>query len=200
MRIKPRYRILILLVLVILVLPSYLRVFRVHGSSDAPSYLMDDLILVNRAAYDFRLPYTSIVISTLSDPEPGDVVLFRDAEEGYLVFKRVVGGPGDTVAMVENHVMINETPLYYELLDASGFGDIPSENKLGSIIAHEIGNGPEYTVTYTPDAGSRHTFQPVTVPDGHYFLLGDNRDNSEDSRMYGPVSRDAILGKVSGAF
>ena len=200
MKIKRRYRIMIVVLLVILVLPAYLRVFRVHGCSDAPSFLMDDLILVNRAAYDFRIPYTSIVITTLSDPEPGDVVMFRDAEKGYPVFKRVVGGPGDSVRMVENHVIINETPLYYEKLDLSGFRDITAENKLGAVIANEIGNGPEYTITYTPDASRYGTFEPVTVPERHYFLLGDNRDNSEDSRMYGPVPRDAIIGRVGFAF
>jgi signal peptidase I len=112
------------------------------------------------------------------------------------VFKRVIGCPGDTVVMHDNHLEINGIPLQYVQVDESGYRDIARENKLGAIIERETGIGPPHLMTYTPGTGADATFGPVHVPDGHYFLMGDNRGNSRDSRAYGSVPRQSILGKV----
>lgn len=197
MVIKTRYRVLAAVLLIILLFPAYARVYRVDGSSDAPSYLLDDLVILNRAAYDLRLPYTNVVIFSHSDPERGDVVMFRDAENGFVVFKRIVGCPGDYVAMAGNRLIINDTPLHYEKVDTTTYRAIDAANHLGSVVANEIGNGPEHSITFTPGGSPYGTFAPVRVPDGYYFLLGDNRDNSKDSRMYGPVAREAIIGRLT---
>jgi len=180
--------------------PSYVRAYRVAGSSDAPSFLVGERILVNKAAYDVRLPYTDIIIRSHSQPEPGDVVLFRSPESDALIFKRIVGCPGDTVAMRDNRLEINGIALQYERVDARDYQAIAEQNNLGTLIEREMGHGPPHLVTHTPGASCDASFGPVRVPEDHYFVLGDNRGNSSDSRMYGTVPRRSILGKVSDAF
>jgi len=184
-------------VFVILVLtPSYLRAYRVGGPSDAPTYLSTDLVLVNKLAYDLRLPYTDIVLLSHSDPERGDVVLYRVPDDTHTVFKRIVGCPGDTVEMVGNHLIINKTPLKYEILNAADYADIGASHGLGSMVEMEKGLGPEHTVSHSGDASRAPSFGPVVVSPGHFFVLGDNRDNSLDSRAYGAISRDTIIGRL----
>jgi signal peptidase I len=182
---------------ILAVTPSYLRAFRVGGPSDAPTYLVNDLVLVNKAAYDLRLPYTGIVLLSHSDPERGDVVLYRVPEEGNTVFKRVVGCPGDVIEMKDNHLIINDDPLRYEREDPEAYAGVAGSHGLGSIVEIEVGIGPRHTVSHAGDASPRGDLGPLVVPPGRYFVMGDNRDNSRDSRMYGPVRRDHIIGKLS---
>jgi signal peptidase I len=132
-----------------------------------------------------------------SQPESGDVVMFRDPGEGYPVFKRIVGCPGDTIAMHDNLLTINGRLILYEEADPDLDQATRDMNHLGTVVAREIGNGVLHLVTYTPGASSHGTFGPVVVPEGYYFVMGDNRDHSEDSRMYGPIPQDSIEGKVT---
>jgi signal peptidase I len=173
--------------------PSYLRAFRVGGPSDAPTYLMNDLVLVNKAAYDLRLPYSGIVLLSHSDPVRGDVVLYRVPGEGSTVFKRIVGCPGDVVEMKDNHLSINQEAIRYETENAEDYSDVAGTHGLGSMVEIEIGLGPDHTVSHS----GGEWFGPVSVPPDHYFMMGDNRDNSRDSRLYGPVPRQDIVGKLS---
>jgi signal peptidase I len=196
MKLKRWLSIAFILVCVGVLVPSYVRAYRVAGASDAPSYLVGDRILVNKAAYDIRLPYSGVVVVSHSEPDLGDVVLYRSPRNDGLVFKRVVGRPGDMVSMQENHLTINGKALRYAAVDDAAHASVADANLLGSAIEIEAGHGPEHAITYTPGAGPLASFAPVRVPDRHYYMIGDNRDHSEDSRSYGPVSRDRILGKV----
>ena len=176
--------------------PSYVRVYRVNGSSDAPSFLVGDRILLFKSAYDIRLPYSNAVIRSYAQPKRGDVVMFRSPEEDYLVFKRVVGCPGDTILMRENRLEINGMTLTYERVDISGYEFAAGSNNLGTVIEEESGNGPTHLITHTPGKHSGTTLGPVYVGEEQYYVIGDNRDNSRDSRAYGAIPRDSILGKV----
>lgn len=177
----------------LLTTPSYLKIFKLEGSSDAPTYLHHEVVLVNRAAYDFRAPYTDVRLSELRDPEPGDMVIFQ-TPGGALLTRRVIAGPGDMVRVEKNRIFINGEVLEYEELDPADFDWIPEENRMGSVIARETGNGVSRLITYSPGTGT--DFGPERVPLAHYFLLGDNRNNSIDSRESGFVDRDDIKGKV----
>ncbi len=182
--------------LALLITPSYVRAFRVQGASEAPNYLLGDLVFVNKAAFDIRLPYTDIVLLSHSRPRHGEQVLYRRPGMEYSIFKRVIGCPGDTIEMRHNHLIVNGTTLTYEMQDPAAYDQIPEANRTGTVFEKEIGNGLARVVTYTPGAGSYASFGPVEIPEDHYFLIGDNRDNSLDSRDYGPVPRERILGKL----
>jgi len=187
---------LIVVLAALAITPSYVRAFRVGGASEAPSYRLNDLMTVNKAAYDIRLPYTGIVIVSHSQPRPGDMVLFRRPGTDYDVFKRVLGCPGDTVAIQDNRFTINGQPLKYVKHTASFDDEVLAANDIGTIIEREIGYGPDHLITYTPGTRSTGNIESFIVPQGHYYLVGDNRGNSLDSRTYGPVAGKHIVGRV----
>jgi len=178
--------------------PSYVRAFRVGGASEAPSYLLNDLIVVNKAAYDIRLPYTGAVIVSHSHPSPGDMVLFRPPGADHEVFKRVLGCPSDTVAIRGHHFFINGRPLAYSEETIAFDIEVLTANSIGTVIENETGYGPGHLITYTPGTRGSGNIEAFVVPQDHYYLVGDNRGNSLDSRTYGPVARTRIIGKVSG--
>jgi signal peptidase I len=176
--------------------PAYVRVYRVSGYSDAPTFLVGDRILVNKAAYDIRFPYTQMIMVTRSEPKRGDVVMFRPPGEEYVVFKRVIGCPGDTVIMRDGRVEVNGKVLGYEPVDKAELQSFEESNHLGTVIERETGNGSPHLITRTPSPGPDASVEPVRVEGDRYFVVGDNRDNSRDSRDYGSVPRDSIFGKV----
>lgn len=190
----------ILVVIVAGIVPSYIRVYRVAGYSDVPSYLVNDKIIVNRAAYDIRIPFLDIVILTYSHPQNGDVVQFQLPENKETVFKRVIGSPGDTVSMQDNHIIINGQELSYEKINEFKNEWLNNKNHLGLVVESEAGNGETHLITFSPGHSLYGSFEPVTIPKGFYYVMGDNRDNSEDSRMYGPISRACIIGMVYQPF
>jgi signal peptidase I len=177
----------------LLTVPSYFKAVRLEGPSDAPTYLHHEKVLVNFAAYVFRAPYTDIPLSEIRDPEPGEMIVFR-MPDGTLVTKRIIAGPEDMVRVEGHRVFINGEPLEYEELDPADYSWIPEENRMGSVIARETDRGVSRVITYSPGTGA--DFGPERIPLAHYFLLGDNRDNSLDSRELGFVDRDDIKGKV----
>jgi signal peptidase I len=98
--------------------------------------------------------------------------------------------------MDNNRLTINGEVLRYRILDAERFKDIDPENRLGETVQMESGQGFRHLVTFTPDRGSYASFPELTLKTGEYFVMGDNRDYSLDSRNYGPIPRDAIIGRV----
>lgn len=192
---KRRHLVLVILLSAgLAVLPAYLRAFTVSSPSEAPSINVGDTVLVNEAAYSVRFPYTGIDLFETGSPQRGDMVQTRFPEGDAVGFKRVIGLPGETLELRENHVVINgrELPLHELLRDR--FQWVPITNRIGSVVADEAG----HWISFTPGSGHYRNQGPVVVPPAHYFLLGDNRDDSADSRIWGPVSRDRILGKVAG--
>ncbi len=195
---KKRRRLLPLFVLIGIgvITPSYIRGYRVAGPSDAPSFLVGDRILVSKVAYDIRLPYTDIVLVSHSQPRRGDMVLFRPPKDEHMVFKRVIGCPGDTVLMRGGRLEINGAPLRYERVDEKKYALVAMRNRLGALIEEETGSGPPHLITHTPDTLSGAPSAAARVAEGQYYLVGDNRDHSYDSRSYGAVPRGSIFGKV----
>ena len=129
----------------------------------------------------------------LGNPDPGDMVVFRTAD-GTMLSRRVIAGPEDMVRVEGNRIFINGEFLEYEELDPADYDWIPEENRMGTVVARETGHGISRLITYSPGIGT--DFGPERIPLAHYFLLGDNRSNSLDSRELGFVDRDDIKGKV----
>lgn len=157
----------------------------VPTGSMKPTILEGDRILVNKMAYDIRVPFTHISLFKISDPARGDIIVFDSKASDKRLVKRVVGVPGDTVAMKDNVLYINGKQISYKTLQSSEETTDQMENLLG--IEHAI---------RIKDIGSMaSTFPPVEVPEGYYLALGDNRDNSADSRYIGFIPRDEIVGR-----
>jgi signal peptidase I len=163
-----------------------------------PTILEGDVVWVNKLAYGLRVPLTQIHLAQWGGPHRGDIVVVLSPADGTRLVKRVVGLPGDVVAMDHNRLVLNGQPLDY----------MPSTVDYGATIAHQLMpyarfseerlGAVEHPVMGLPGISARRSFPPVVVPAGRYFLMGDNRDNSRDSRFFGFASRDAILGKAEG--
>jgi len=172
------------------------RSFLVAGPSDAPTLLKNDLVIVNKSAYDLVVPFTRYKMVRISNPERGDMIICKipDKDETEIYLKRVVGIPGDTIQLIQNKLIINGTLLDYEVFKKE---DIMTSNPdyLGELIAREKGMGMDHLISFNTGPVGYANFGPVVIDRGNYFVLGDNRDNSIDSRMFGLISRTAIFGK-----
>lgn len=158
----------------------------VPTGSMKPTILEGDRILVNKLAYDVRLPFSQISLKRLADPARGDIIVFESAKAGNQLVKRVVGIPGDIVEMRNNRLLINGQALDYVALHSTDQGEDLIENL----------TGVQHSVRIKPGPQPLANFPPVTVPDEAYLALGDNRDNSADSRVIGFVPRHEIRGRA----
>lgn len=162
-----------------------------------PTILEGDLVYVNKAAYDLRIPLTMHRIARWSDPARGDVVICFSPDDGVRLVKRVIGLPGETVEMRKNILFINGRPVSYTQVDSRYTEDLPAKLKDKAVLATENLDGHAHAVMSIPSIRAARDFAPVTVPAGSYFVMGDNRDNSKDSRYFGFVDRDVIVGKAT---
>lgn len=163
--------------------------FKIPTGSMEGTLMVGDFLLVNKAVYGAEIPGTELRLPALDEPERGEVIVFHPPHEPRKNYvKRLVGMPGDTLAMVEKVLVVNGVEVdepYVHYVDPSGDARHPNMKwQANHLIA-----GPS---NYVP---SRDTWGPLVVPEDAYFVLGDNRDNSEDSRYWGFVRRDAIRGR-----
>ena len=172
---------------------------QVPSGSMIPSILVGDRIVVDKLAYDLRVPFTLVRLARWADPDRSDVITFESPKDGRLLVKRVVGVPGDEVQMVDNRLIINGEPAEYAQLATTQLNPAVASQRSQVQVATETVLGKTRTVTIHryrhPHVTS--TFGPIVIPDAHYLVLGDNRDNSQDSRKIGLVNREAILGKAN---
>lgn len=169
----------------------------VPSGSMQPTILVGDRIFVNKLAYDLKVPFTTWHLAEWSNPQRGDIVVFYSPHDGTRLVKRVVGLPGDTVELQADQLSINGSPVEYRPLAADLSAKLPPAERPGSQFATEELPGRDHTVMAMPNLPAKRTFGPVQVPAGSYFMMGDNRDNSFDSRYFGTVPRKQILGKAT---
>lgn len=170
----------------------------VPTGSMKPTILEGDRIFVNKLAYDLKVPYTTWRVAAWSEPERGDVVVFYSPEDGIRLVKRVVAEAGDTIELRNEQLIINGQRAQYEPLDESIAEQLPEAQRPHFEMKVEKLAGESHPMMTTPELYTAiRTFGPVTIPEGHYFVMGDNRDNSKDSRYFGPVPRKLILGEAS---
>jgi signal peptidase I len=169
----------------------------VPSQSMEPTILIGDRIFVNKLAYDLKVPFTTWHLATWGGPERGDVVVFYSPTDGKRMVKRVVGVPGDKVQMVNDQLRINGKPLAYQPLTATVDESQLADPKPHDMQLEQLGD-TLHTVMAQPRRAAMKNFGPIQVPQGQYFMMGDNRDNSGDSRYFGAVPRDAIVGKAVG--
>jgi signal peptidase I len=156
----------------------------VPTGSMLPTIVEGDRIFVDKMAYRLEVPFTDIEIMQTGQPKRGDIVVFNSEKAGNRLVKRLIGEPGDRVAMLDNKLSINGEQVLYEDSD----NELHKTEYLGD-VAH--------FVKFTPVAKARDDFAEVIVPQGYYLVLGDNRNNSADSRYYGFVPAIEIQGKAN---
>jgi signal peptidase I len=173
---------LIVIVMVVLLIRAFVaQAYNIPSGSMKPTLLVGDFILVNKLVYRF------------SEPKRGDIVVFKYPIDPNIDFiKRIVALPGEEVEVRNNQVFINGKPL--PLIEV-GRGE---ENGVRKVIYEEVlPEGIKHKVQFYEDFPfSKRDFGPVVVPPNHYFVMGDNRDNSEDSRYWGFLPRENIVGKA----
>jgi signal peptidase I len=189
MKLWREYRGLALFLVLMVVFRSALADWNVVPTgSMKPTILEGDRILVDKLAYDLHVPLTHVSLHRFGDPERGDIVVFDSKAADTRLVKRVIGVPGDTVTMRDNKLVINGVAARYSDLVRGADAALETESYPG--FSHRI------EVART--GGSRlSSFGPVIVPQDHYLVLGDNRDNSADSRVYGFVPRQEIVGHAT---
>ena len=184
--------------LLVLVFRSFLfEPFKIPSGSMIPTLWIGDFIVVNKYAYGLRLPVGNHRFLEVGDPERGDVAVFRypvDPRINYI--KRVIGLPGDTVTYRNKVLFINGEPVIQDNVGAwvgEGLNRNPPGRRPVKRLEH-LGEEPHHIVLYPeqPDLETR----TWTVPEDHYFVLGDNRDQSLDSRAWGFVSEDLLVGRA----
>ena len=167
----------------------------IPSGSMRPTILEGDVVFVNRIAYDLKLPLTDVSLVKLGEPQRGDIVTFSSPTDGTRLIKRVVALPGDVVAMRNEVLSVNGQVARYGGLQLSEETLAPGV-VVRAMRATESVHGTEHAVQFLEGASARHSFDAMTVPEGHYFVLGDNRDNSADSRYIGFVPREKLIGRA----
>ena len=182
--------------LIVLVLRSFLvEPFQIPSGSMIPTLEVGDFILVNKYTYGLRLPVVGTKIVPMNEPKRGEVMVFIPPHDKRYFIKRVVGLPGDTIRYEDKVLYVNG-----EQVMAEPVGDVQVEmpngfERTGTLYNETLG-GVEH-LTQIINAPSRDGDRTVwVVPEGHYFMMGDNRDNSADSRVWGAVPEKNIVGKA----
>jgi signal peptidase I len=190
-------------ILIVLLLRSFVvEPFRIPSGSMMPTLLVGDFILVNKFAYGLRWPVLNSKFLDLGEPQRGDVVVFRfPQQESVDYIKRVIGVPGDRVHYRNKTVHVNGEPVP-QLPIGHYIGEGSGKGHTGAALAVETIDGAEHQVLINPRSRDLPrgceilADGPVTVPEGHYFVMGDNRDNSNDSRCWGFVPEENLVGKA----
>ena len=167
----------------------------IPSGSMRPTLLEGDVVLVNRLAYDLKVPLTNVSLAATGEPKRGDIVTFSSPTDGTRLIKRLVALPGDTVELRDEVLLVNGEAAEYidlsEVKEAIGYGLVVDAMRATEVLA-----GSSRTVQLLPRVGAKRSFGPVVVPPNHYFMLVDNRDNSQDSRYIGFVARELLIGRA----
>ena len=182
-------------ILIVLLLRSFLvEPFRIPSGSMMPTLLIGDFILVNKFAYGVRLPVLHTKIIETENPKRGDVVVFRYPKNPNVDYiKRVIGVPGDKITYYQKNIYINDQKMPQKLLDSyQGIGS--GKEMTGAKHFIENLETIKHHILTKPERSSNKSI--YIVPKGHYFMMGDNRDNSNDSRYWGTVPEENLVGKA----
>ena len=170
--------------------------YGVPSSSMYPTLMIGDRIVSDRLAYDFKLPFTDVIVKHIADPQRGDIVTFISPQDGNRLVKRLIGVPGDVIEMSGEQLIINGVPASYAQASNELSAQLTPDYQGQQVVLKEQLLGQQRPIIVMPQRPAMRSFGPVTVPSGEYLMLGDNRDNSKDSRYIGFIKRELLTGQV----
>ncbi len=172
--------------------------YTVPTGSMKPTIIEGDRIFVNKLAYDIKTPLINHSIARRADPGRGDIVVFNSPANNQRLVKRVVGLPGDIIEMQNNRLYINGEPAQYLISDQSPVSEYWGQDETHPVLVKEYLVDKQYAIAVNRGQSFiQGSFAAFTVPEEHYFMLGDNRDNSADSRFIGPIHRKQLIGRAN---
>ena len=168
----------------------------VPTGSMKPTILEGDRIFVNKLAYGLRIPFTMRWVALWDTPERGDIVICFSPIDGTRLVKRIIGLPRDTIAMRNNQLYVNARAISYGVPQDDDIDQIDLEDRNEHYYFTERLGLSQHAIMLTPTQPSIRSFGPIQIPAGQYFVMGDNRDRSSDSRIFGYVNGTDILGRA----
>ncbi|SFC43270.1 signal peptidase I [Massilia yuzhufengensis] len=166
----------------------------IPSSSMRPNLLEGDVVFVNRLAYNVKVPLTDIVLTRTGEPQRGDVVTFASPQDGTRLIKRVLALPGDRIEMRNERLVINGVESQYSVEEH--VQEPGPEGTMDALRMTEAVDGRRHRIQVLPQRLVTRDFGPVVVPQDAFLMLGDNRDNSADSRYIGFVPRHLLIGRA----
>ncbi|MCB0366065.1 MAG: signal peptidase I [Bdellovibrionaceae bacterium] len=169
--------------------------YHVPSGSMEPTIAIGDRVLVNKLSFHVKVPFTNVVLANLGEPVRGDIVVFEKPGDNTVMIKRLIGLPGDYLEIEDGFIRVNGETFYapgeepVEALREARMND-------QALHYHEIMSDRTHTVQRLPFP-ARFDDKRIKVPEGHYFFMGDNRDNSNDSRAWGMVPRHLLKGRAN---
>lgn len=185
--------------LIVLLFRSFLfEPFKIPSGSMIPTLLIGDFILVNKYVYGLRLPVLNKKVISVGEPKRGDVIVFRYPVDTSVSFiKRLVGLPGDTISYRDKNLYVNGELVSHEELGRYTSQDVKCATPRRDAVRYsETLGSVTHDILIHESSGSRDG--QWVVPDGHYFVMGDNRDRSNDSREWGFVPEENLMGRAVG--
>jgi len=169
----------------------------VPSGSMRPTVHEGDVVLVDRLAYQLKVPLTDIVLARIGEPARGDIVVFHSPTDGTRLLKRLVAVPGDRVEMRDKVLWINGLRADYAPLGGAA-EHAPDGSIVEALRLQESAGSPKHVVQWlrAPGGDAYDSFGPLVIPPDRFLMLGDNRDNSADSRVFGLVPRELLVGRT----
>ena len=169
----------------------------VPSGSMRPTILEGELVFINKLAYDLKVPFTTLHLAQWSNPQRGEIAVFYSPQDGTRLVKRVVGLPGDRISLHGNQLTINGQPVAWSTASEAWRGyATPLEQENAAVLTETLGT-VSHPIMSLAHQNALRDFDEITVPAGRYFMMGDNRDRSYDSRYFGFVTRDRFLGQAN---
>tara|TARA_R110002072_G_scaffold64_6_gene381 strand:- start:20704 stop:21348 length:645 start_codon:yes stop_codon:yes gene_type:complete len=170
---------------------------QVPTGSMKPTILEGDRVVVNKLAYDLKVPFTTWHLAEWDNPSHGEIVTFYSPADEKLLIKRVIGVPGDVIKMRNNQLYINDNPATYSRLEDDIVNQIAyDQRRTHAFFKEQLGDFEHPVMLIPSPPNDYNSFGPIEIPEGQYLMLGDNRDNSRDSRRIGLITRDRITGRA----
>jgi len=176
--------------------------YHVPSGSMQPTILIGDRVYVNKLAFDIKIPFTDINLNRRAEPQRGDVIVFDSKASGDRLIKRVIGIPGDIVELKNNRLFINQKPVSVEMVEyPAAFDEFLNDRSVAAYYRESFDPDESATISHNIrirlDRFNRlSSFSPIDIPLDSYWVMGDNRDNSSDSRVIGFVPRAELIGRA----